>query len=124
MNGAGHLPARLLTALVVSLAVLAAVAGTALGARGAQESVLAAEVLPTLYADLGEQVLQEAPPRAGFQTIVGRVVGQREGTLAVRPVGGGAPFAVKMLPRTVIRRAGERVSLDALQRGDGVMVVG
>src|SRR5216684_2859283 len=44
-------------------------------------------------------------------------------TAALRLPGRGGP-PVHVLPRTIIRRAGQRVGLDAIQPGDGVLAVG
>jgi hypothetical protein len=113
--------ARLVMAGIVVVAVLAAAAGTALGARGAAADN--AQVLHTLKLESSVEAPAPAPAaRPGFTTIVGRVVVVREQGLLVRTPEGRV--AVRVLPRTVIKRAGERVELAALQRGDGVVVVG
>jgi hypothetical protein len=116
-----HAMARLAMASLVVVAVLAAAAGTALGARGAAADNV--QVLRTLKLDSAVDTPAPAPAaRPGFTTIVGRVVAVREQGLLVRTPEGRV--VVRVLPRTVIKRAGERVELAALQRGDGVVVVG
>ncbi|HLI28065.1 MAG TPA: hypothetical protein VKZ60_13390 [Chloroflexota bacterium] len=111
---------RLVAAAVVALAVLAAVAGTALGARGATADN--AQALRALSLDAPAASPVATAPRPGFTAIVGRVAAVREQGLLVRTPEG--LVTVRVLPRTVIKRAGERVELAALQRGDGVLVVG
>ncbi|MBX5493321.1 MAG: hypothetical protein IRZ14_19395, partial [Chloroflexi bacterium] len=118
--GRGGLPTRLLTVLLVVLAASAAVAGTALGARDASSE--SARALRALSLDAPPPTPAASPARPGFTTLIGRVAVVRERSVVVRTPEGRV--VVRVLPRTVIKRAGERVELAALQRGDGVLVVG
>jgi hypothetical protein len=106
-------PVMLATA-IVALAVGAAVGGTVAGAR------VAAEAAPS-----GEAAALRPPGRGGplVHSIVGRVtVVDGELVHLLPPDGLQAP--VHVLPRTIIRRAGQRVGLDAIQPGDRVLAVG
>src|SRR5438067_977347 len=106
-------PAMMSTA-IVALAVGAAVGGTVAGAR------VAAEAAPR-----GEAAALRLPGRGGppVHSIVGRVA-DVNGELVYLQRPDGLPAPVHVLPRTIIRRAGQRVGLDAIQPGDGVLAVG
>jgi hypothetical protein len=133
MSGWARARVRALTALLVALAVLAAVAGTALGARGASSETAASwQAVAIEPSERGASAEPPAEPPAepaerpkpGFTTIVGRIAAKRGEFLRVRTPESEAPVRVRLLPRTVVKRAGERVEPDALQPGDGVRVVG
>jgi hypothetical protein len=121
MGWRGPLSASTLAAGLVALAVAGAVAGTALGARTAAEAPLPGEAAER------PSVLAEVPPaeRPPVQrhSVTGRV-GRIQATFIRVRRPNAAPVVVRVLPRTVIRRGGERVALDALAVGDRVTVVG
>jgi hypothetical protein len=125
----GPRAAGTLALLIVLLAIGAAVAGTAAGARVATEAL--PEVVDTppqatesaAEAELGASSNPPGRPAVQAHSVRGRVVGKRGNLVRVRPPG-GTPMAVQVLPRTVIRRAGEKADLAAIQRGDRVVVVG
>src|SRR5262245_19244412 len=100
---------------LVALAIGAAVLGTATGARVAAEAEPAAEVVAEPAA-----ALRSAPL---IHSVKGRVVGIRGDFIIIRPPG-GEPVRVHILPRTVIRHAGQKADLAAVQRGDRALVVG
>ena len=114
---------------VVMLTVVAAGAGAAAGARVAAESAPPGEVVVAPQsAPAGESQLAPEPPTAAraapqAHSVTGRIVGRRGDFVRVRP-SEGPPVSVRVLPRTTIRRGGETVGLEALQRGDRVVVVG
>jgi len=106
-------PAMLATA-VVALAVGAAVGGTVAGAR------VAAEAAPHREASAPRPPGRGGPP---VHSIIGRVA-DVDGELVYLLPPDGLPTPVHVLPRTIIRRAGQRVAMDAIQPGDGVLAVG
>jgi hypothetical protein len=110
----GPRAAGMLALAIVLLTLGAAVLGTAAGAH------VAAEAAP------GAVPLDEvAPARAkpALHSVIGRVVGMRNDVVVVRPRG-GEPVRVHLLPRTIVRRAGEKVDPATIKRGDRVLVVG
>ena len=105
-----------LAVAIVALAIGAAIGGTAAGAR------VAAEAAPLDLASPPATEVEAPPPRP-VHRVVGRVVGVRDQLIRVRPPG-DLPVPVHVRPQTLIRRAGERVGLDAIRRGDRVVAVG
>ncbi len=110
----GPRAAGTLALAIVALTIGAAVLGTAAGAREA------AEAAPAPAAVRGAGPGRLVP---GVHSIIGRVLGVQDGFLRVRTPS-GKPVEVHLLPRTVIRRAGEKVDPSEIQRGDRVLVVG
>lgn len=106
--------AGMLALAIVLLTLGAAVLGTAAGAHVAAEAAPAAE-------PLGD--VAPARPKPAVHSVIGRVVGTRDEFVMVRPPG-AEPVRVHLLPRTLVRRAGERVEPSSIQRGDRVLVVG
>ena len=100
---------------IVALAIGAAIGGAAAGAR------VAAEAAPLDLAS--HAAAEEARAPRQVHRVVGRVVGVRDQLIRVRPPG-DLPVPVHVRPQTLIRRAGERVGLDAIRRGDRVVAVG
>src|SRR5438128_2501635 len=96
------LSGRTLAVTIVALAVGGAVAGTATGAR------VAAEAAPAV--DLASAPLAASRPPLQMHIAAGRVVALRGDFLGVRTPEGSI-VRVRVLPATVIRKAGKRVEL-------------
>jgi hypothetical protein len=115
-----------LAVAIVAMAIGAAIGGAAAGARVAADAAPAIE-LPAPEALPTPETLAEPPRRVQRPTqahsVLGRVVASRDNFIGVRTPEGPI-VRVRVLPQTVIRRAGERVELDAVERGDRVLAVG
>ncbi|HEY7067754.1 MAG TPA: hypothetical protein VII06_40235 [Chloroflexota bacterium] len=107
---------------IVALAFGGAVAGTATGARVAAQAAPPADVAGELPGDpatgAGEKPL---PPQ--LHSVLGRVAAVRGEFIGVRTPA-GTVVRVHVLPRTAIRKAGKRVAMEAIERGDRVVAVG
>jgi hypothetical protein len=112
--------ARLLSVALLVLASSAAVGGALAGARAAAEAAPAGENAIPPASDSPAFQPAETPRR---HSIAGRVAALQGRYLLVRSLDGGV-VRVRVRPQTVIRRAGERIGLDAIQAGDRVLVVG
>ncbi|HZS01535.1 MAG TPA: hypothetical protein VFE37_22655 [Chloroflexota bacterium] len=115
-----RLSGRMLAVAIVALALGGAVAGAATGARVAAEAAPPADiVLPAEPAAPSP----ERPVPAQLHRVLGRVTAARGEFIRVRTPKGEV-VRVHVLPRAVVRRAGQRVSLDAVERFDRVLAVG
>jgi hypothetical protein len=110
-----------LAVAIVALAIGAALGGTAAGARVAVEAAPPLEASPPSDPLTAPPAETAAPPQP--HSVLGRVVAVRGDFLGVRTPD-GTIVRVRVLPRTLIRKAGQRVELDAIQRGDRVLAVG
>jgi hypothetical protein len=104
-----------LAVAIVALAISGALAGTAMGAR------VAAEAAPPAEPASDPAAQKPLPPQ--LHSVLGRVVATRGEFLRVRTPD-GTVVRVHVLPRALIRKAGKRVELEAIERGDRVLAVG
>lgn len=110
-----------LAAAIVALAIGGALAGTATGARVAAAGAPPAEIASP--ADPGSAPAAENPLPPRLHSVLGRVMATRGEFLGVRTPD-GTVVRVRVLPRALIRKAGKRVEMEAIERGDRVLAVG
>jgi hypothetical protein len=105
-----------LTVAIVSMAIGAAIGGAATGAR------VAAETAPPI--DVSAPVAGTAHPKPPqMHSVRGRVIAKQDSFVGVRTPD-GSTTRVRVLPQTVIRKTGERVTIELIERGDRVVAVG
>jgi hypothetical protein len=122
--------ARRVAPLIVVMTVVSAIGGAVAGTRMAAEAGPPAEIAAPVEAPAEAPVeapteTPAAPARLArrHHALIGRVMAVEDDTLHVRRPRGRL-VTVQIAPSTVVRRAGERVTPDAIQAGDRVVVVG
>jgi hypothetical protein len=108
-----------LAVAIVAMAIGAAIGGAATGARMAAEAAPS----PVAQAETAPPEERPVPPRPQAHSVLGVVVRKGPNGIAVRTPEGPI-VRVRVLPNTIIRRAGERADLAAIEPGDRVVAVG